>query len=238
MLTAGRFSLFFGTFDAIVLMSAIYILFPKENPSLLQNAMQHFQWSVERFETMSERNSLAKAAVSVLRAIYIRLKKSLGMGFVCKSPVPAIETPASLVDPISNIDPSLTDGSLTGSTGPSPTVPSANGYTPGASSLDTSSNGDPYGAVSAVSTTAAEPTGGQGIDFGLPPDFDWASIQPIFPTGDLVYNDLSGIGNSVSASASAWTPNTPSVVDQSPWQFDGDFTNNSLWNVLNQYTPF
>jgi len=235
MLTDGRFSLFFGTFDAIVLMSAIYILFPKEHPSLLQNAMQHFQWSVERFETMSEHNSLAKAAVSVLQAIYVRLKKSLGMGFVCKSPVPAIETPASLADSTSNIDPSLTGGNPVVSAGPSPTGPPINGYTSGPDSLGASSNNDPYNAAAVPSTATTQPPG-QGIDFSLPPDFDWASIQPIFPTGDLVYNDLSGVGN--SGSVSTWTPSTPSVVDQSPWQFDGDFTNNSLWNILNQYTPF
>lgn len=78
-LTAGRFSLFFGTFDAIVLMASIYILFPREHPELVQSALQHFQWAVERFQAMSGRNSLTKAALGVLHAVYLRLKKSLGV---------------------------------------------------------------------------------------------------------------------------------------------------------------
>jgi hypothetical protein len=60
-------------------MASIYILFPKEHPDLVQNALQHFHWAVERFEAMSARNSLAKAALGVLRAIYLRLKRSLGI---------------------------------------------------------------------------------------------------------------------------------------------------------------
>ncbi|KAL1881989.1 hypothetical protein VTK73DRAFT_3318 [Phialemonium thermophilum] len=72
------FSLFFGTFDAIVLVASIYILFPKEHRDLVHNAKQHFQWALERFQAMSTRNALARAALGVLQAIYIRLKRSLG----------------------------------------------------------------------------------------------------------------------------------------------------------------
>ncbi len=222
------FTLFFGTFDAVVLMASIYILFPKEHPELLQNAMQHFQWSVERFETMSERNSLAKAALSVLQAIYIRLKKSLGMGFVCaRSPLATTETPDA-VSP-SNIDPSLTGGSIDGSAGSSAGL---SGYTPGATSISASSSGEAHGSL-ATPTPGTEVLG-PGIDLSFPPDFDWSSIQPIYPTSDLAYNDLMGsigLGNdgSIAALASA------EVAGQLPWQFEGDFTNNSVWNVLNQF---
>ncbi|KAL2125958.1 hypothetical protein VTI74DRAFT_2082 [Chaetomium olivicolor] len=73
------FSLFFGTFDAIVLMASIYILFPKEHPEMLPSALQHFQWAVQRFQAMAGRNSLAKAALGVLNAICIRMRKSLGL---------------------------------------------------------------------------------------------------------------------------------------------------------------
>jgi hypothetical protein len=60
-------------------MASIYILFPREHPELVQSALQHFQWAVERFQAMSERNSLTKAALGVLHAVYLRLKKSLGV---------------------------------------------------------------------------------------------------------------------------------------------------------------
>ncbi|KAK3297982.1 uncharacterized protein B0H64DRAFT_358150 [Chaetomium fimeti] len=73
------FSLFFGTFDAIVMMASIYILFPKEHPDLMQKALQHFHWAVRRFEAMSTRNPLAKAALGVLHAICQRMTRSLGL---------------------------------------------------------------------------------------------------------------------------------------------------------------
>lgn len=72
-----RFQLFFGTFDAVVLMASIFILFPKDNAEYAPAALQHFQWAVERFETMSERNRLAAAAMRVLQAIHYRLEKAL-----------------------------------------------------------------------------------------------------------------------------------------------------------------
>jgi hypothetical protein len=224
------FSLFFGTFDAIVLMASIYILFPKEHPELLQNAMQHFQWSVERFEVMSERNGLAKAALSVLQAIYIRLKKSLGMGFVCaKSPMNMTETPGSAADSFatSNIDPSLTNASVNGNVGPS------SNYTPGASSVSASSNGDAYNSIPA-SAVAAVDGSLQSPEFTLPPDFDWSAIQPIYATGDLAYNDLMGIGN--DRTIATWAADAPEAPVQLPWQFEGDFTDNSVWNLLNQFS--
>lgn len=74
-----RFSLFFGTFDAIVMMASIYILFPKEHPDLMQKALQHFHWAVKRFEAMATRNPLAKSALGVLHAICQRMTRSLGL---------------------------------------------------------------------------------------------------------------------------------------------------------------
>ncbi|KAF3361109.1 PHO85 cyclin-6 [Verticillium dahliae VDG1] len=43
-----NFLLFFGSFDAVVLMASIYILFPKENMELASTALQQFQWTQER----------------------------------------------------------------------------------------------------------------------------------------------------------------------------------------------
>lgn len=94
-------------------MAAIYILFPKEHPDLLPEAIQHYRWSVERFEIMMEHYSLARSALGVLHAIYLRLRKTLGISFlendhglsgICgpgAAPVDALT--------LSNIDPSLKD---------------------------------------------------------------------------------------------------------------------------------
>jgi hypothetical protein len=229
-LTPNSFTLFFGTFDAIVLMSSIYILFPKEHPELLQSAMQHFQWSVERFEVMSERNRLAKQALSVLQAIHTRLKKCLGMACVPKSPLPMIETPDS-----SNLDPSLTDGSL----GPPTTAPSSAGFTPNNQAGEATA----YGSLptpTGTEMTATSPA--QPLEFALPPDFDWASIQPIFPMSDLAYNDLAGIEPALQTQGAWQQQQQPEMLAQQPgggfaWQFDGDFQDNSLWSLLNQYAP-
>ncbi|KAI6707966.1 hypothetical protein PZA11_003223 [Diplocarpon coronariae] len=71
------FCLVLNTFDAIVLVAAIYLLHPNENPEDLEDALQHFQWGMDRFQTMGERNAMASAALGVLRAICVRLKKAL-----------------------------------------------------------------------------------------------------------------------------------------------------------------
>ncbi|CAK7209541.1 hypothetical protein SCUCBS95973_000475 [Sporothrix curviconia] len=105
------FSLFFGTFDSLVLMAAIYILFPKEHPELLPEAIQHYRWSVQRFEVMMEHYSLARSALGVLHAIYLRLRKTLGISFLENDHgLSGILGPgAAPVDDLtlSNIDPSL-----------------------------------------------------------------------------------------------------------------------------------
>ncbi|CAK7222763.1 hypothetical protein SBRCBS47491_004971 [Sporothrix bragantina] len=105
------FSLFFGTFDSLVLMAAIYILFPKEHPELLPEAIQHYRWSVQRFEIMMEHYSLARSALGVLHAIYLRLRKTLGISFLENDHgLSGILGPgAAPVDDLtlSNIDPSL-----------------------------------------------------------------------------------------------------------------------------------
>ncbi|KXJ89629.1 hypothetical protein Micbo1qcDRAFT_136574 [Microdochium bolleyi] len=69
------FSLFYGTFDAVVMVASIFILFPREHPELFQQALQHFAWASERFEKMAVRNQLARSARSVLNALHARLKR-------------------------------------------------------------------------------------------------------------------------------------------------------------------
>lgn len=251
-----RFSLFFGTFDAIVLMATIFILFPKEHPELVSKALQHYQWSVQRFEVMSERNSLAKAALGVLQAIYVRLKKSIGLGFVCANkpsqqglPPPSNGTPASVsangeVTASPQVDGSAASlgGSISGaSTSTFTPTTTATAVSSGASdmfSMPTSASGSTDLGAAAAAGFGAE--SGLG-DLSLPADFDWSSIQPIYAMADVVYNDLNGVSDgSGGVSGAGWPASTPLMqnIENQPWQFEGEFGDDSVWNLFNQYNPF
>jgi hypothetical protein len=242
-------------------MASIYILFPKEQPELVQNAMQHFQWAVERFEAMSERNALARAALGVLQAIRIRLRKSLGLGlgnttqpqqqqsitstpaeggsaggFLPRSPLPPILPPPTGHTPANSSDNASSPrrGSETGplSAGPGGSSTSA--------SVAAASSNALTPATSASAEYYAGADGGGGFDWSLPDNFDWSSIQPIFATGDLLYNDLVGIPDGDGHSVPAWGSGNiggGGGVGAQPWQFEGDFGNDSVWNLLNQYAP-
>lgn len=66
LLTATHYkmsSLVLNSFDATVLVAAIYILHPNENTEDLEDALQHFEWGMERFSLMSCRNSMARSAL-------------------------------------------------------------------------------------------------------------------------------------------------------------------------------
>ncbi|KAK1760644.1 fungal-specific transcription factor domain-containing protein [Echria macrotheca] len=317
------FSLFFGTFDAIVLMASVYILFPKEHRDLVQNALQHFQWAVERFEAMSERNALARAALGVLQAIFVRLKKSLGISpqacrAMLSAPVPPVSCtgagPAGGSRGVFPFSPSLegegeedrspfshpttTVASMTTTTtttndvlmddlSPAQMSSSVDEVSGGRSSITTTSSGGTFSTTTPQSTTTTtkmdffnqptttttESTGSTTeFDWSLPSDFDWASLQPIYATSDLVYNDLArgfrddGAGG-VLLPSSAWggldgLGNGAAAAEGMvglgegpggggglgggggggggtvPFQFEGDFGNDSVWSLLNHYTPF
>ncbi|KAK6845368.1 fungal specific transcription factor domain-containing protein [Apiospora arundinis] len=316
------FSLFFGTFDAIVMVASIYILFPKEHPELLRSAMQHFQWGVQRFETMAARNRLAHAALSVLNAIYIRLKKAMGHGFLdgtcpasftCPQNDPELQAicarmKRSNTSEIGNTPASSSVAASEPTTAPSvsnsssyqsnhPSVPSTAGscsttsgnYPPSsdyatAASTNSMANTDPalFSHPDNSATASA--------DWPFPTDFDFSSLPPMYPMGDVAYNDLQGFrddGSGVGGAggplpgmatgghgghghnggmwghaASNTTPTTTAMdgvtsagsneaaaavaamhgmgagADEVPWQFGGDFGNDTIWNLLNQFPPY
>jgi hypothetical protein len=262
-------------------MASIYILFPKEQPELVSAAMQHFQWAVERFEAMSERNALARAALGVLHAIHIRLKKSLN--FVTSnscSSLPAASSPGASSSALTARSPfPPTPAGTGGGSGSEHASPADGGgvygFTRGSSTSASVSNGGHGSSLgsAATPTTGSTASGefysshssggggadngcagssagaggaGGGFDWNLPSNFDWSSIQPIFATGDLVYNDLVGIPDG-SEIQTQWGPLAGvggggggaqvQTQHQQPWQFEGDFGNHSVWNLLNQYTP-
>ncbi|KAK4188823.1 OMPdecase-domain-containing protein [Podospora australis] len=308
------FSLFFGTFDAIILMAAIYILFPKENRELVSSALQHFQWAVERFEAMSAKNALAKAALGVLRAVGVRLKRSLGCAAGTVNGIDSKVDPALLKEPQQQStapthvwdserarrpDGEKTKGSDIWGNGaganntdgnglePSPvTTVAATGFSPLSQQTQptpemtttigdncSSNNSNGFGAGGGLFTPSLFPTDSTGTTPGqqqpldwswnVPNDFDWASLQPIYATQDLVFHDLlSGLtdGSDLNGTTGTATTNwiggvtgmeeTAAVqqqqeeqqqgVPQMPipgWQFEGDFGNDSVWSLLNQFGP-
>ncbi|KAK4155044.1 OMPdecase-domain-containing protein [Chaetomidium leptoderma] len=237
------FSLFFGTFDAIVLMASIYILFPKEHPDLVHNALQHFHWAVERFEAMSGRNPLAKAALGVLRAICLRLKKSLGLSSQALQQMLASGTTPSSTSPASgrSTGPSPSTTAATTSFNPSPSTTGSSGITGGTLSSTTATGGG-----------GGDDSGGSGgpFDWNPPSDFDWASLQTIYATSDLVYHDLVGTGlprvdcgGGGGGSGSGLGGGRSQGQGQGHGQghghsFGGDFGDDSVWSLLNQYVPY
>ncbi|KAF5677798.1 oleate activated transcription factor 3 [Fusarium heterosporum] len=72
-----NFMLFFASFDAIVLLASVYILFPREHTEFTARTIEHFQWTIERFSAIQDRNPLAKSAQGVLRAIVARFKRAM-----------------------------------------------------------------------------------------------------------------------------------------------------------------
>ncbi|KAL6913457.1 hypothetical protein FSHL1_011133 [Fusarium sambucinum] len=186
-----NFMLFFASFDAIVLLASVYILFPREHAEYTDKTMEHFQWTIERFSAIQERNPLAKSAQGVLRAIVARFKRAMSKA-----------RDGSV--------PSLTEGSTAGSS------KTAVGSTPGNSTLG---SGDFSGLMTTDST------------WMLPSADDMNTMAPFFPTGDLVYNDLTaGPGLEMLP-----LPLTDDQVDDSMWLFGGGWGDDTVWQVLNQF---
>ncbi|RYP14030.1 hypothetical protein DL765_006633 [Monosporascus sp. GIB2] len=279
------FALFFGTFDAVVMVASIYILFPREHPEVLPSAVRHFRWAVERFELMAPRNRLASAALGVLNAIYIRFRKAVGpffsfddQGMVSKSLEPASSSASDSQTPNSD-NASLLQGSGGSSTAQT-TIPSDGGSsagpTPGpapGSGPDGNNSAD-HNQTDNISNDNMFATPG----WSFPLDFDLSTLTPMYPMSDIAYNDLTGVlltnnsGGSSSANPNAqlnpaaWSSDTlppaaggadgaggngigggllAQVLEHEnghghgqPWQFGGDFGNDTIWNLLNQLPSY
>ncbi|KAI0484530.1 hypothetical protein GGR56DRAFT_614237 [Xylariaceae sp. FL0804] len=239
------YGLFFGTFDAIVMLAAIYIVFPKEHPELLAETRQHFHWAVERFERMAERNHLARTALKLLYTLRRRFKDAVGggCGDYCGAGAPAVsdsalaaaglhgaaaaggggagkprrsaldmQTPSSASEHSSNNNNNNNLGSIS-----SVSALHANGQE--ATPQDSTGAGSSQGLTPAPAPAAAglgidnhhihaqDAANGVGdsssssnsnsnsalLDWQFPIDFDFSSIPPMYPMGDVAYNDLTGV---------------------------------------------
>lgn len=165
LLTLTRsFFLFFGTFDAIVLIASIYTFFPTEHLDKAAQAMQHFQWSTERFEAMSGQSALAKAAAVTLRTFSTRLKQTLQWeafypsadALSTSSNTPASHTQVKLNSVVSNSDAILSHSDTE--------------FSPSRPKMQFRFLND--GPPAAL--------------------YDFSLIEPIYATSDIVYNDLIG----------------------------------------------
>ncbi|TVY75611.1 Multidrug resistance regulator [Lachnellula suecica] len=187
------FSLVLNTFDAIILIAAVYILHPYENRSDLDNALQQFEWGKERFQMMSSRNAMAKAALGVTKAIHLRWKRALNLP---QKPSPS---------------PSLTPDTYTANSTPTSQYPAPPSHNQSISSTSSSNQTQSLYTLPTISNlTSPPPTSTPTWEvpasaFQPPQTFDFSSMPPLQPMHDLVYNDLgSNIDSSSYDVVGAW----------------------------------
>ncbi|KAF4615721.1 hypothetical protein G7Y89_g15268 [Cudoniella acicularis] len=239
------FSLVLNTFDAIVLVAAIYILHPHENREDLDDTLQHFEWGMERFEMMSTRNEMAKAALGVLKAIHVRLKRALNVSKDGKTQPQSLKTeyptPSSQM-PTPSAQASISSGSPTA--GPSPTTlttPTSTYTLPTISNLTSPAPVSNAGLTPNSNSAATTPIPANWETFSVPPSFNFSAMQPLQPLHDLVYNDLA-TGMNVGYETGGWDigrvgPSGGEGMAAAPWQFEGDFGSDSFWGFMNSYNP-
>jgi len=236
------FSLVLNTFDAIVLVAAIFILHPLENRDILDDTLQHFEWGMERFEVMGARNATAKSALGVLKAIHVRLKKALDVG---KTTTLQATQPVQSAPSVPSAPSSTTTVSI------SPPIPHPSAYPynfPQGTPQDTSSissttpNGTIYTqpTISNLTETNTSPLSNawdnySAIDVRNSNYTNYnQSMVPLQPMHDLL-SGLSTIGNS----ANMIDPQLMEFADPTivgACQFEGDFENNSFWGFMNNYS--
>ncbi|RFU31905.1 hypothetical protein B7463_g4417, partial [Scytalidium lignicola] len=213
------FTLVLNTFDAIVLVAAVYILYPQENREYLEDALQHFGWGMERFHTISDRNHMAQAALNVLKAVYVRLKKAVGCpkggcklpllvdpqlcGTPGNNPTTSPPTPAATVTPATTASPSI--DLTTRSSRPSESSISSLNPLTNTTSTTTSPNQSSAHPLSISSLTSPTPdpipwndlstSMNMSMPSSMPPSFDFSNITPLQPMHDLLYNDLTGFAD-------------------------------------------
>lgn len=71
------FNLVFATFDATVVVVAIFVLFPKENQERLQDSLQCVEWAVDRLRAMKIQSTLAASAYTAIYELYEKLLASI-----------------------------------------------------------------------------------------------------------------------------------------------------------------
>lgn len=89
------FNLVFATFDATVIVAAIYSLFPRDCPEYLQESLQCVQWALERLHAMKAQNSLAASAYTAIHGIYQKFLASISVPYISPISPPTTTTQRS-----------------------------------------------------------------------------------------------------------------------------------------------
>ncbi|KAK7397815.1 hypothetical protein QQX98_012818 [Neonectria punicea] len=204
--TWRNYMLFFGSFDAIVLIASIYILFPHEHPELTGSVLQHFQWTVERFSAMQERNPLAKSAQGVLRAIVARFKKAIFNPAGSRGYTPSTDIKANAGRSTSGTTESTPESS---SLGPTETF----GY-------------------------SQAPPADMTTGWMMPSAGNVAMLAPMFPMGDIIYNDLNVVQEGTTlplATGGELEGIDGTGTSDFGWLFGGDLGDDTVWQMFNQF---
>lgn len=230
-------ALVLNTFDAIVLVAAIYILHPSENKDDLDDALQHFEWAMERLQTIGSRNVMANGALGVLKAIYVRLKKALSRSKIAEVQVASV--------PASSQSPALTTPDSSTPTYPPSGHPSiSSASTNSSTTLNNTTSQYTLPTISNLTKTTPPASEWEAFSGAVPmPSYDFSSMAPLQPMHDLLFNDLGTVdgglniglnGSDLQNGSTAWAPG---AGDSAQWQFEGDFGNDSFWGFMNNYQP-
>ncbi|KAG9244365.1 fungal-specific transcription factor domain-containing protein [Calycina marina] len=239
------FSLVLNTFDAIVLLAATFILHPLENRNVLDCSLQHFEWGMERFDKMGERNNMAKSALGVLKAIYVRLKRALDRAKSNVKTVPEVSLGTS------GSTPSLSTAvSVSSVARPFPPPYSYNFSHESPQEIVSNASSTPNGTVCTQPTISNltennnTPVSASWENFtgnildALPRDttynqYNLPSMAPLQPMHDL----LSGLstGGSTGQVIDPQLMEYADSVALGAWQFEGPVGPESFWGFMNSY---
>lgn len=202
------------------MLSSIYTIFPREYPEYKQRALQQFHWTIERFSAMQERNPLARSAQGVLKAILAKFTAAISM---------TPEAAASFAGPT---PPSTTPG----------TTPTSSNNNPASTR--------PFDQGLIMNEPEQTAFSSASADWTMPSLDALASIQPMYPTYDLLFNDLdvfpdgsmplttdTSLSTAPTTTTTAAPASTTSGADSMPWHFGGGFGEDTVWQFLNQFQP-
>lgn len=205
--------------------------------------------AMERFQTISQRNVIAKGALGVLKAIHVRLMKALGLAKPCspapaktglnKSGPPRVRTPLPTPPIKANIPSPMPSQSMYQQTQP---------ISSSRSSISTAANSAPSNIQASCTSSGSYSPPDDSWNTTIPPtNFNVASLAPLQPMHDLLFNDLSGAGldpqlGALGPGLEMYDQGLGLSADGLPiapvsWQFGGDFGQDSFWGYMNNYNP-
>lgn len=228
-----------------MVVASIFILFPCEHQDMRESAVERFYWTMERFSAMRERNSVARAAQGVLAAIHSRFIKAVGHR---KSNTPlsasaatssSSSAPQQADSGIFSQDPS--DGS------PASTLSGGGLTAASAGSVSSGAPAPPPAPVGMDLSPLPEQWGAPGTSWVVPQeaadDMVFSALAPLYPTYELLYNDLVARGGPIDplfggggGGGGSGSGGDGDVMGDGmvPFLFDGDFDgDNTFWQLMN-----